>query len=317
MAQDRRPLGIYVGATRQNDGKTTMSMGLLNALGEVEPSIGYIKPVGQQVKLVDGHQIDKDATLMNDLFHIGNHLQDMSPVAIPRGFTEDFISGKNDGSLPEKIREAYRREGEGKELMVIEGTGHAGVGSVIELSNADVAALLDVPVVIVTCGGIGKPIDEVSLNKALFDSRGVKVLGVIVNKVHQDKYEKIDTFVRMGFERKGIPVLGVLPFFPGLSSPTMRQLLEDMGADLLSGGECLDHSVDRILVGAMPPRAAKTLPDNGRERRRTQGLLTRKHIPRERDRNHEQSEPWRNMPSGHPPPPLTDQPQALFMRTGH
>ena len=256
MGQDLPPMGIYVGATRQNDGKTTMSMGLLNALGEIAPEIGYVKPVGQQVKLIEGHRIDKDVTLMNDLFNIGNHLQDMSPVAIPKGFTENFVSGGDDGSLPATIRDAYLRESEGKQIMVVEGTGHAGVGSVIELSNADVASLLDVPVLIVTCGGIGKPIDEVSLNKALFDSRGVNVLGVIVNKVHEAKYDKINKYVRMGFERKDIPVLGVLPFFPGLSSPTMRQLLEDTGAELISGEENLDHAVDKILVGAMPPRSA-------------------------------------------------------------
>ncbi len=256
MSEDPRPLGIYVAATRQNDGKTTMSMGLLNALKEIVTNSGYIKPVGQQVRLIDGHRIDKDATLMDDLFHIGSHLQDMSPVAIPKGFTENFVSGGDDGSLPAKIRDAYLRESHGKQIMVVEGTGHAGVGSVIELSNADVASLLDVPVVIVTCGGIGKPIDEVTLNKALFDSRGVNVLGVIVNKVKEDKYEKIDKFVRMGFERKGIPVLGVLPFVPGLSSPTMRQLLEDTSAELISGEVSLDHAVDKILVGAMPPRAA-------------------------------------------------------------
>jgi hypothetical protein len=140
--------------------------------------------------------------------------------------------------------------------MVIEGTGHAGVGSVIDLSNADVAKLLHSSVVLVTCGGIGRPIDEVMLNKAVFDARGVDLLGVIVNKVTDDKYEKIDNLVRLGFKKKGIHVLGVIPYVQKLSSPTIRQLLEDIKGELLCGEKGLDQTVSKILIGAMSTHSA-------------------------------------------------------------
>ena len=39
--------------------------------------------------------------------------------------------------------------------MLIEGTGHAGVGAVIGLSNARVAEMLEAPVVIVSEGAAG------------------------------------------------------------------------------------------------------------------------------------------------------------------
>ena len=247
---------IYVAATRQNDGKTTTVLGLLDIISETFPRVGYIKPVGQQVKLIGDHHIDKDATLMNEVFHIGSQLHDMSPVAVPRGFTENYILHGDVNALSEEILGAYQRASEGKDFMVIEGTGHAGVGSVFDLSNAAVAKLLGAPVIIVTLGGIGRPIDEVMLNKAVFDSYGVNVLGVIINKVIPEKYDKIDKLVRLGLKRKGIEVLGVLPFCPILSSPTMRQLLEDVKGSLLCGECSLDQSVSKIIVGAMPPHTA-------------------------------------------------------------
>lgn len=247
---------IYVAATRQNDGKTTTVLGLLDIISEKFPRVGYIKPVGQQVKLIGDHHIDKDATLMNEVFHIGSQLHDMSPVAVPRGFTENYILHGDVSALSEEILGAYRRASEGKDFMVIEGTGHAGVGSVFDLSNAAVAKLLGAPVIIVTLGGIGRPIDEVMLNKAVFDSYGVNVLGVIINKVIPEKYDKIDKLVRLGLKKKGIEVLGVLPFCPILSSPTMRQLLEDVKGTLLCGECSLDQSVSKIIVGAMPPHTA-------------------------------------------------------------
>ncbi len=247
---------IYVAATRQNDGKTTTALGMLNAIREIYPNLGYIKPVGQQVKLIGDHKVDKDATLMDGVFHIGGQLHDMSPIAIPRGFTEQYIRQGKVEELQKEILESYNRAKAGRDFMVIEGTGHAGVGSVIDLSNAEVAHLLDAPVVIVTCAGIGRPIDEAMLNKALFDSCGVKVVGVIVNKVMPEKYEKINELVRLGFKRKGVDVLGVLPFCPVLSSPTMRQVLEDITGELLCGEQFLDQVVSKILVGAMPPATA-------------------------------------------------------------
>ena len=41
------------------------------------------------------------------------------------------------------------------EILLIEGTGHAGVGAVIGLSNATVAAMLGAPAIIVSEGRWG------------------------------------------------------------------------------------------------------------------------------------------------------------------
>jgi BioD-like phosphotransacetylase family protein len=91
----------------------------------------------------------------------------------------------------------------------------------------------------------------------VFDNHGVNVVGVIVNKVIPDKYEKIQKLARLGFEKKGIQVFGVIPFHPVLSSPTLRQLLENIRGELISGREeRLDVMVSKILVGAMAPHEA-------------------------------------------------------------
>ena len=50
------------------------------------------------------------------------------------------------------------------EFVVIEGTGHCGVGSVLGWNNARVAATLGVDVVLVANGGIGSTFDDLALN---------------------------------------------------------------------------------------------------------------------------------------------------------
>ena len=71
-------------------------------------------------------------------------------------------------------------------MLLIEGTGHAGVGAVIGLSNAVVASMLGAPAMIISEGGVGRPIDEIVLNASLFAAHGVEVAGAIVNKVDLD-----------------------------------------------------------------------------------------------------------------------------------
>lgn len=247
---------VYVAATRQNDGKTIVSIGLIAALLKRMDKIGYIKPVGQHWIDFQGHKVDEDAVLVKKIFPIDCNVPDMSPVAVPRGFTEEYIESPDRNRLVQQITGAYSRVSEGKDFVLIEGTGHAGVGSVFDMSNADVASLLGAKVILVSAGGIGRPIDEVMLNKALFDSMGVEVLGVIVNKVQQDKYDKISRLVRKGLERKGLEVLGVMPYNPVLSSPTMGQLLEETGGTLISGKRGLRTIVQRMIIGAMPPHEA-------------------------------------------------------------
>ena len=44
---------VFIAATRRNEGKTTMSLGLLSALQARYPRIGYIKPVGQRFVLIE------------------------------------------------------------------------------------------------------------------------------------------------------------------------------------------------------------------------------------------------------------------------
>jgi len=247
---------VYIAATRQNDGKTMVCLGLLSALSAKFKAIGYIKPVGQQYIIVDGEKIDEDAALMKDLFNVDAPLPDMNPVSVPSGFTTEYILHGDRGQLVERIKEGFESVSRGKDMVLIEGTGHAGVGSVFDMSNADVAKILGAKVILVSIGGIGRPIDEIMLNKAMFDSCGVEVAGVIINKVQQDKYDKINELVRRGLERKGLNVVGVIPFNQVLASPTIAEIMHHLKGTLIAGEKGLLTPISKFVVVAMPSHTA-------------------------------------------------------------
>src|SRR5204863_6983659 len=115
-----------------------------------------------------------------------------------------YIESANREQLVRKIERAFDRVAWEKDFVLCEGSGHAGVGSVFDLSNAQVAKILKARVVIVSRGGIGKPIDEVALNLALFEKEDVEVIGVILNKVAPDKIDLVKEFARRVLKRKGL-----------------------------------------------------------------------------------------------------------------
>lgn len=247
---------IFIAATKQNDGKTTVSLGIIRNLQQKFAKVGFIKPIGQRYLEEEGLKIDEDSILIEDVCGIKCGLKDMSPIAVEKGFTERYIAKPDKKNISHQIKDSFRRISKNQELVVIEGTGHAGVGSVFDHSNATVAKLLGSKVIIISSGGVGRPIDEIILNKALFEKEGVKVLGVIINKVLPAKFDKINRLVRKGLERKGVDVLGVLPYDPMLARPTIEQILEETDFEVLCGTEYLERSVAKVIVGAMQPRDA-------------------------------------------------------------
>src|SRR6184192_3202017 len=235
---------VFIAATRQNDGKTTASLGLLAAMQKFYPRIGYIKPVGQRFVEIEEQKIDEDTVLMDHVYQLNCPLVDMSPIAVEPDFTRKYLQSSNNDALIRKIQKAFDRVAWEKDFVLCEGSGHAGVGSVFDLSNAQVAKILHAKVIIVTQGGIGKPIDEVSLNQALFEKEGVEVIGVIINKVLGKKIDSITEFARRGLKRKGLELLGVVPHQPILTQPTMDLIREELRAELLSQPESMDGLVE-------------------------------------------------------------------------
>ncbi len=245
---------LYLAATGQNRGKTTTSLGLLDLLRATGLRTAFMKPVGQRTVVDEaGVPADEDAVLMRAVFDLRDPLAAMSPVHIPRGFTKAYIAGEVVEDLGARIAEAHASFVPTADVLLVEGTGHAGVGAVIGLSNAVVAAMLGTPAVIVSEGGVGRPIDEIVLNASHFAAHGVRVAGAIVNKVNVDAQPGIATILERGLARHGIPLLGVIPYRPILSNPTLSMILEGTRAELLNAGPDLDLVIGGISVAAMEP----------------------------------------------------------------
>ena len=245
---------IFVAATRQNQGKTTTSLGLFGAMRNYSSRVGYIKPIGQRFVQVDGQKIDEDSVLFDSVYNLEAPIGSASPVAIDGKMTRWYLDhpGRKLEHLIDLICRAFDRAAFERDYIIIEGSGHAGVGSVFDLSNAAIAKILGAKAIIVSEGGIGAPVDEIAMNKAVFDRFGVEVIGAILNKVLPEKLDVISEYAGKGLERLGIPLLGALPLRKRLQAPTFSQVVREINGRWLNGAEYgKKERILRVVIGAM------------------------------------------------------------------
>ncbi len=245
------PKNIYITATRENQGKTAVTLGLTSAFCRKLKNIGFIKPLGRIPKGSPRHRVDEDTLLIERACSLHCNIEDMNPITFTPGFPTNFTSKAAQDENVGKVWNAYKRIAEGKELVVIEGTGHAAEGAVFGLSNALLAKVCEAKVLLVTAGGIGQPVDDVLLNRAYYEKEGVEVLGVVVNKVRPHEVEAVENITRRALEDRGIRFFGAIPQVPELEQITMLQVLEETGGEVLHGEGRLSNRVGHVMVGAM------------------------------------------------------------------
>ncbi len=160
---------IFIGATGQHCGKTTISLSLMHLARKKYERVGFMKPIGPKWIEFNGAIVDKDAAMFSSVFGVEEDVTLMSPVTLSPGTTRRFLDGEIDSEAPRRaIRSACDELEKKYDFLIIEGAGHGGVGSVVGMNNAKIAAELNAPVLLVTGGGIGNVIDAVELNLALY-----------------------------------------------------------------------------------------------------------------------------------------------------
>ena len=242
---------IYVAASSQHVGKTTSTLGLVSGFMKKGLKVGYCKPVGQKFLDINNLIVDKDTVLFADLIHFDLIPEYHSPVILGKGATEKYLDNPDDVDLDAIILEAKRYMSNNNDITVYEGTGHPGVGSVAGLSNAKVAKLLDAGVVMVVEGGIGSTIDMLNMCTAIFRENEVPIIGVILNKVREEKLEKVKEYVSKWLVRNNLPLLGVIPYDMTLAYPLIRSIAKSVDGTIIYNSDSDNNKVAGILAGSL------------------------------------------------------------------
>jgi dethiobiotin synthetase len=243
---------IYVAASSQHVGKTTTTLGLVASLLKKNMKVGYCKPVGQKFLDIEKIRVDKDTLLFADLIHFDIKPEVHSPIILGKGATEQIIDNPEiKKEIIDDLLDAKQVLEDNYEIVIYEGTGHPGVGSIGDVSNATVAKMVEAHVILVIEGGIGSTIDKLNMCLALFREQNVPILGVIVNKVRPDKIEKIRHYLSKWFDNNNLKLLGVIPYDKSLALPIMKTISIAINGTVIDNAQNLNNKVEDFLAGSL------------------------------------------------------------------
>jgi len=242
---------IFIAAIDKNSGKSTTSIALMHLAMKKYERVGYIKPFGGQTVLFRRRVVDKDAALMAQVFGLTRDLKYMSPVVLTPETTHKVVDGDiSTADLQERIVSACAELEKKCDFIIVEGSGHPGVGSVMQISNAHVARLLNAPVLLVTGGGLGNVVDRLSMIKLLFEKEEVDLRAILVNRLIPEKRERSLDYLRRALKYETFRVIGGFDYQPILANPTLRRISGILGLPLHGNNREIQRIIYKVQVGA-------------------------------------------------------------------
>jgi len=238
---------IYLTTTEPYSGKSIIALGLVNLLAGKTEKIAYFKPV---ISREDGEK-DSHLEMIASHFKLSLPYEDM--FLFTRNEVVKQINSGNEAYIIDTIIDRFKKLQERFDFVVVEGTDFMGGSTNVEFTgNISIAKNLGIPVVVIVKGE-GKSVLEivdtaVSTTKSFLDE-GVHILTVVANKIDSDKEEKIKSLLT-----KSLPsniIVTSIPSQKELGNPTMKEIYESVGGNVLFGEHMLSNIVNTSIVGAM------------------------------------------------------------------
>ncbi len=221
-------VALYVTSLERGSGKTTVCAGLGKHLLNKGKKISFFKPIIADSKSPPMEGADSDAAFMKHLLALGEAADLLCPVF------------KDESNLRSRIKEAYAKVSQGKDVVIVEGTSeqHQASRDRVETLGAKVIIVEDY---------------SKDLLKAIDSYKGLEkyLLGVVLNKVPRSQVEKVRGETSTQFDKAGVNILGVLPEDRALFALTIGELAEHIQGEILSGAEKSAELAENIMLGAM------------------------------------------------------------------
>ena len=242
---------LLVSSLEASTGKTAIALALARLESDSDDSshtVGYMKPRGTRLESNVGKTLDEDPFLARELLDFEAEIHDMEPIVYSPTFIEQVIRGREEpDELHDRVQEAYETLASECDRLFVEGGGTLDIGGIIDLTDADVAELLDARVVLVATYESPADVDRITTAARTFGNR---LSGVVFNNVSEAAYDELETDIVPFLDGRGISTYGILPREQTLAGVTVEELADELGATTLVDDDSDSH-IERFTVGAM------------------------------------------------------------------
>lgn len=240
---------LLVTSTAEGTGKTAITVALASLAQEAGHDVGYMKPKGTQLESTVGKTRDEDPMLAREVLGIDARMDQLEPVVYSPTFVQEAIRGREDPEqLADRVGEAFDGLAEGRDHMFLEGGGRYTTGGIVDLADPDIAELLDARVVLVTRYNEARDLDDVLAASEAF---GDRLAGVLFNDVAGTDFDELTEAAMPFLDGQSIRSLGSIPHDNELAGVTVAELVDSLGANLLTDDAPTNGRIERFSVGAM------------------------------------------------------------------
>jgi BioD-like phosphotransacetylase family protein len=247
---------IYVMSTDSYSGKSAVCVGLMMHLRQDGFKAGYMKPISTAERMSGAGVFDEDAAFMKNTFNLAESLETINPIALDQRTVESILVGKKQPDYGELLKSTFEGLSEGRDVLLLEGGVTLREGYIIDMPPPVVNDLLPVRDLVVTRYASDLQVVD-DLLTAQF-RLGESLLGGVINAVPWPRMEFVQSIIKPFLEKRGMPILGIMPRERLLLSASAGDLAEGLGAEVLCREDKLDELVEHVLVGAMSADAALT-----------------------------------------------------------
>ncbi len=240
---------LYITTTEPRCGKSLVSLGLADLILRKTGRVGVFRPI---IDIKNTSLRDKNIELLVDYFGLKIDYDDTYAF-----LEQDAITLLGQGKLDEIINtviQKYKVLEAQFDFILIIGSDFEGEESAFEVDlNAQIAKNLGAPVLIVSRGDKTDVADVQNVVRVAYDTfiqAGCEVTGLIVNRANPDNLEALKSQMPDFLGHDGA-FLAVIPADERLSSPTIREVAEQLDAEVLYGHEFMDNLAYNYLIIAM------------------------------------------------------------------
>jgi len=257
MAFERqeRMKALFITSIEPHSGKSAVCIALGKKLQASGVSVGYLKPMSTQPwRTPQGDLADEDAAFASKILGLDVHPSKLSPVVITPTTLRSRLKGIREDDLFQRIKDAAQEAGRDKDVLLLEGGHSLREGYAMGIPNLRLAEGLGAPALVMI-----RYHDEMQVVDDALAAQyrlSEQCLGVILNHVPDEANEFIDEYVKPYLEEKCIKLLGTLPSKPRLSALSVGELIELLGAEVLTEHVDPDALAESFTVGAMTIDAA-------------------------------------------------------------
>ena len=245
---------LLVASTEACSGKSATIVGIADRLQSKGIKIAYTQPVVTRSDIdsltTDPLTIASDERLMAKALSLAEDHIGAKLLILDASSTKDRLTGADTQNYLQLLEASIQLPGD---LVVLEGAANLHEGSLFGLSTVQVAESLDAGVLLVNRYD---PVSSIDLILSAQRQLGDRLLGVVINDIPRDLVEPIQATLVPFLEAAGIPVLAVVHRNGLLRSVTVKQLVQQLDAEILCRPDCLDLMVESLSIGAMNINAA-------------------------------------------------------------